>query len=61
MKIYKILAVAASVLALAACNKNSVQQMADAATKVGVSCEPAVLTVINNEIPVSITVDYPAG
>ena len=61
MKIYKLLAVAAAVLALAACNKNSAQQMADASSKVGVSCEPAVLTAINNVIPVSITVDYPAG
>ena len=60
MKIYKIMAVAA-LLALAACNKNSVQQMADASSKVGVSCVPEVLTVINNEIPISITVDYPAG
>ena len=61
MKINKILAAAAVLLALAACNKNSAQQMADAASKVDVNCEPAVLTVINNQIPVSITVDYPAG
>ena len=61
MKINKIFAVAAAVLALAACNKNTAQQMADAASKVDVNCEPAVLTVINNNIPVSITVDYPAG
>ena len=60
MKIYKIMAVAA-LLALAACNKNSVQQMADASSNVGVSCVPEVLTVINNQIPVSITVDYPAA
>ncbi|MBR3562346.1 MAG: hypothetical protein IKN93_00795 [Bacteroidales bacterium] len=60
MKIYKILA-AAALLALAACNKNSVQQMADASSNVGVSCVPEVLTVINNKIPVSITVDYPAA
>ena len=61
MKITKIFAVAALVSALAACNKNSAQQMADAAANVGVSCVPEVLTVINNEIPVSITVDYPAA
>ena len=62
MKIYKILAAAAAVLfALAACNKNSAQQMADAASKVDVKCVPEVLTVINDAIPVSITVDYPAG
>lgn len=61
MNINKLFAAATVILALAACNKNSAQQMADAASKVGVSCEPAVLTVINNAIPVSITVDYPAG
>ena len=61
MKITKIFAVAALVSALAACNKNSAQQMADAAANVGVSCVPEVLTVINNEIPVSITVDYPTA
>lgn len=61
MNINKLFAAATVILVLAACNKNSAQQMADAASKVGVSCEPAVLTVINNAIPVSITVDYPAG
>ena len=61
MKIYKIIAVAAIATALVACNKNSAQQMADAASNVGVSCVPEVLTVINNAIPVSITVDYPAS
>ena len=61
MKITKIFAAAAMALALVACNKNSAQQMADAATNVGVSCVPEVLTVVNNEIPVSITVDYPAA
>ncbi len=61
MKMNKILAVAAAILALAACNKNSAQQMADASSNVGVSCEPAVLTVITGNIPVTITVDYPAG
>ena len=61
MKMNRFLAVAAALLALVACNKNSAQQMADASSKVGVSCNPEVLTVINNEIPVSITVDYPAG
>ncbi len=61
MKMNKILAVAAVALAMVACNKNSAQQMADAASNVGVSCVPGVLTVINNEIPVSITVDYPAA
>ena len=61
MKIYKIIAVAAIAMALVACNKNSAQQMADAATNVGVSCVPEVLTVVNNNIPVSITVDYPAS
>ena len=58
---YKIFAAAAAVLALAACNKNSAQQMADASSNVGVSCEPAVLTVVADKVPVSITVDYPAG
>lgn len=61
MKINKLFSIAAVLLALAACNKNSAQQMADASSNVGVSCNPEVLTVINNEIPVSITVDYPAG
>lgn len=61
MKINKIFAVAAAALALVACNKNSAQQMADAASKVEVSCTPEVLAVVNNEIPVSITVSYPAG
>ena len=60
MKIDKIIA-AAALLALVACNKNSAQQMADASSKVGVSCVPEVLTVVNNQIPVSITVDYPAA
>ena len=60
MKANRILA-AAALIVLAACNKNSAQQMADASSKVGVSCVPEVLTVINNTIPVSITVDYPAA
>ncbi len=61
MNIRSFLAAAAAILALAACNKNSAQQMADAASKVGVSCSPEVLAVVNNAVPVSITVDYPAA
>ncbi|MCR5519104.1 MAG: hypothetical protein K6F21_02115 [Bacteroidales bacterium] len=61
MKTNKILAVAALALALVACNKNSAQQMADASSNVGVSCVPEVLTVICDNVPVTITVDYPAG
>ena len=61
MKTNIFLAAAAAVLALAGCNKNSAQQMADAASKVGVSCNPEVLAVVNNAIPVSITVDWPAA
>ena len=59
MNIRSFIAAAAAVLALAACNKNSAQQMADAASKVGVSCSPEVLAVVNNAVPVSVTVDWP--
>lgn len=61
MKSLKILAVAAALAALVSCNKNSVQQMADAASKVTVDCTPGILTVVNGEVPVTLKVTYPAA
>ena len=55
------MSIATALLALAACNKNSVQQMADAASNVGVSCNPEVLVAVNGNVPVSVTIDYPAA
>ena len=61
MSFNKIIAIAAAMAAIIACNKNSAQQMSDASSNVGISCTPEVLTVVNNDVPVSITVDYPAA
>ena len=61
MSFNKIIAIAAAMAAIIACNKNSAQQMSDASSNVGISCNPEVLTVVNNDVPVSITVDYPAA
>ena len=61
MTIKRFTAVAAAVLALAACNKNSAKQMADAASQVTVSCQPEVLALVNNAVPATVTVTYPAG
>jgi hypothetical protein len=61
MKVYKFFAIVSAVLAIAACNKNSAQQMADGASSVGISCEPEILTVVNGNVPVCLTVDYPAA
>ncbi|MBQ9311140.1 MAG: hypothetical protein IJ222_09830 [Bacteroidales bacterium] len=61
MKSLRIIAAVALIAALAACNKNSVQQMADAASNIGISCTPELLTVVNGAIPVTVKVDYPAG
>ena len=61
MKAIKFFAVAAMVSALAACNKNSAQQMADAANKVVAECTPKVLAKVNGEVPVKLAVTYPAN
>ena len=59
MKMYKVFAAAAAIISLVACNKQSAQQMADAADKVKVSCNPEVLTKVGGEIPVTLTITYP--
>ena len=57
----KFLFIAAAVLSLAACGKNAAQQLAEAASKVSVICEPAVLQKVGETIDADITVNYPAG
>lgn len=61
MKTVRLLAAAAAILALAACNKNSAQQMADATNQVKVDCNPEVLTKVGGEVPVTLTITYPAS
>ena len=59
MKAYKFMAIAAVAAAIIACGKNSAKQMAEAASQVSASSEPAVLTLVGDTIPITITVNYP--
>ena len=54
-------AVLGAVLALAACNRMTPEQMAAKADLVNVKCNPEVLTFVNGEIPADITITYPEG
>ena len=59
MKAYKFLAIAALAAAIVACGKNSAKQMAEAASQVSATSEPAVLTLVGDTIPITVTVNYP--
>ena len=59
MKINRILAIAAVAAAIVACGKNSAKQMAEAASQVSATSEPAALTLVGDTVPVTVTVNYP--
>ncbi|MBO4595820.1 MAG: hypothetical protein J5632_04330 [Bacteroidales bacterium] len=59
MKVNRILAIAAVAAAIVACGKNSAKQMAEAASQVSATSEPAALTLVGDTIPVTVTVNYP--
>lgn len=54
-------AVLGAVLALAACNRMTPEQMAAKADLVDVKCVPEVLTLVNGQIPADIQITYPEG
>lgn len=54
-------AVLGAVLALAACNRMTPEQMAAKADLVDVKCAPEVLTLENGKIPAELTITYPEG
>ena len=54
-------AVFGAVLALAACNRMTPEQMAAKADLVDVKCAPEVLTLENGKIPAELTITYPEG
>lgn len=56
--IFKVLALSAIVLSLAACSKSRPEQMA-MVDNVKINCTPSVLAVRGNEIPAEVTVTYP--
>ena len=54
-------AVLGAVLALAACNRMTPEQMAAKADLVDIKCAPEVLTLENGKIPAELTITYPEG
>ena len=55
----KLLAVAFVAFAAAACSNTTANKMLEMADNVKVTCNPPVLEVVGNQVPVAITVDYP--
>ncbi len=59
-QIFKVLALAALVVAAASCSKSRAEQMR-LAENIKIQCNPEVLALVGDEIPADLTVTYPAG
>ena len=59
-KIFKVLALAALVIAAASCSKSRAEQMR-LAENIKIQCNPEVLALVGDQIPADLTVTYPEG
>ena len=59
-KIFKILALCAAVAVAVSCSKSRAEQMR-LAENIRIDCDPEVLALVGDKIPVNLTVTYPAG
>ena len=59
----KILLLCAAALLAASCAKSRVEQMAEAGKleSIKISCKPEVLTLVGDQIPVDLSINYPSG